>query len=254
MFGKANRFLPGVLFVATGAVVLGVSSPATADTIEIFVDTGNSTDGLGDFTGFLTYEFVTGDLGVLTVELTNTSEPSNDGWITGFIFNFGTTDPDAYVQFEKGTHPFLDAPGQNGNPFGSIYMAGAALGGNWIDGGVPEDGIAVGDTGVFDFEVIAKDAAALTASSFLDGPYQFNFIVRFRGFLDGNSDMAPAVPTPGAPCPWDLDDNGSVGVSDFLSLLASWGPCKGCPADFDGNGNVGVSDFLALLANWGPCP
>ena len=55
-------------------------------------------------------------------------------------------------------------------------------------------------------------------------------------------------------CPWDLDANGTVGVSDLLSLLASWGPCKGCPADFDGNDDVGVSDLLVLLANWGPCP
>ncbi len=55
-------------------------------------------------------------------------------------------------------------------------------------------------------------------------------------------------------CLWDLDANGSVGTSDLLSLLVSWGPCKDCPADFDGNDNVGVSDLLALLANWGPCP
>ena len=58
-------------------------------------------------------------------------------------------------------------------------------------------------------------------------------------------------------CPWDLDDSGDVGVSDFLDLLGNWGPCppKGdCPADFDGDGAVGVSDFLALLGNWGPCP
>ncbi len=58
-------------------------------------------------------------------------------------------------------------------------------------------------------------------------------------------------------CPWDLDDNAVVGVSDLLSLLASWGPCPpkaDCPGDFDGNGDVGVSDLLALLANWGPCP
>ncbi len=56
------------------------------------------------------------------------------------------------------------------------------------------------------------------------------------------------------PCPWDLDCTGSVGASDLLSLLVSWGPCKGCPADFDGNGTVGASDLLALLVNWGPCP
>ena len=55
-------------------------------------------------------------------------------------------------------------------------------------------------------------------------------------------------------CPWDVDCNGSVGAGDLLSLLASWGPCKGCPADFDGGGSVGAFDLLALLANWGPCP
>ncbi len=55
-------------------------------------------------------------------------------------------------------------------------------------------------------------------------------------------------------CLWDLDANGSVGASDLLALLASWGPCKGCPADFDSSGTVGTSDLLALLANWGPCP
>ncbi len=55
-------------------------------------------------------------------------------------------------------------------------------------------------------------------------------------------------------CPADLDRNGSVGVPDLLSLLASWGPCKGCPADFDDNGEVGISDLLVLLAKWGPCP
>ncbi len=26
-------------------------------------------------------------------------------------------------------------------------------------------------------------------------------------------------------CPWDLDDNGTVGILDLLTLLANWGPC-----------------------------
>ena len=198
MYRQANRLFPGVLFVATGAVVLGVSSPAPADIIAIAGDTANSTEGLGDFTGFLTYEFVLGDMGLLTVELTNLADLGNRGWITGIIFNFDTTDPNASALFTKGTHPFLDAPGQNGNPFGNPFIGGAALAGNWIDGGIPEDGIAPSHTGIFDFEVTAKDAAALTASSFLEGPYEFNFIVRFRGFIDDNSDKVPAVPAPGA--------------------------------------------------------
>jgi hypothetical protein len=54
-------------------------------------------------------------------------------------------------------------------------------------------------------------------------------------------------------CPWDLDGSGDVGITDFLALLANWGPNPGHRADFDGDGMVGIVDFLALLANWGPC-
>ena len=52
----------------------------------------------------------------------------------------------------------------------------------------------------------------------------------------------------------DLDGDGNVGITDFLELLAAWGPNPGHPADLDGDGDVGITDFLSLLANWGPCP
>ena len=55
-------------------------------------------------------------------------------------------------------------------------------------------------------------------------------------------------------CPWDIDCDGSVGIIDFLALLAAWGPDAGSGADFDFDGTVGIADFLALLANWGTCP
>ena len=55
-----------------------------------------------------------------------------------------------------------------------------------------------------------------------------------------------------SPCPWDCGDNdGNVGIVDFLALLAQWGGPGSC--DFDGGG-VGINDFLDLLAAWGPCP
>ena len=57
-----------------------------------------------------------------------------------------------------------------------------------------------------------------------------------------------------AECPWDLDANGLVGVSDLLTLLGAWGTDPSGPPDFDGDSTVGMSDLLALLANWGPCP
>ena len=34
----------------------------------------------------------------------------------------------------------------------------------------------------------------------------------------------PAIPTPD-PCPADVDNDGAVGINDFLALLAAWGPC-----------------------------
>jgi len=70
--------------------------------------------------------------------------------------------------------------------------------------------------------------------------------------------LATVVGEVGCACPADLDGDGSVGVTDFLKLLARWGPCPDppgpCPADLDGDGSVGVTDFLDLLAGWGPCP
>ena len=60
-------------------------------------------------------------------------------------------------------------------------------------------------------------------------------------------------------CDADLDGDGTVGITDFLMLLAAWGACPDpcpplCLGDLDGDCNVGITDFLALLANWGPCP
>jgi hypothetical protein len=60
----------------------------------------------------------------------------------------------------------------------------------------------------------------------------------------------------GAPFPvklGDIDADGAVAVSDFLLLLADWGPCTSdcCLADLDLDGYVGIADFLILLAQWG---
>ena len=57
----------------------------------------------------------------------------------------------------------------------------------------------------------------------------------------------------GIPCPADCADNdGVVGISDFLELLSQW-TLVGSSCDLDGSG-VGINAFLDLLSNWGPCP
>ena len=70
-------------------------------------------------------------------------------------------------------------------------------------------------------------------------------------YYDASNAPFEIVPVPG-----DLDEDGMVGIVDFLALLAAWGPCPdpcspSCAADLDGDCNVGITDFLILLANWG---
>ncbi len=71
-------------------------------------------------------------------------------------------------------------------------------------------------------------------------------------------------------CVGDVDGDGSVGFSDVLAILATWGPCPSgpggpggpggpahaseCPEDIDGDGVVGFADVLFVLGAWGACP
>ncbi len=177
-----------------------LSSVSAADIINIQSDSGNSTSSLGSYVGSLDYSFLGGNSGSLTVTLTNTTPVADGGFLTGFLFNVGSNDPFASADFLGGDYPFLEAAGESGNPFGSSYVGGAALGGNFEGGGNPTVGIDNGDTGIFSFAITASDASSLSAASFLEGPYEFNFIVRFRGFANGGSDKVPGttVPGPGA--------------------------------------------------------
>jgi hypothetical protein len=58
----------------------------------------------------------------------------------------------------------------------------------------------------------------------------------------------------GPTSPGDVDNDGIVGIEDFLAVLGAWGPCPdppaACPADVDGDCEVGIVDLLIVLANW----
>lgn len=56
---------------------------------------------------------------------------------------------------------------------------------------------------------------------------------------------------PAVECPGDISDDGMIGVSDVLLLLANFGCLVDCVEDVDGDGAVTVSDVLALLGNFG---
>jgi hypothetical protein len=56
-----------------------------------------------------------------------------------------------------------------------------------------------------------------------------------------------------AGCPADFNNDGAVGITDFLDLLSHWGEAN-AHTDLNKDGVVDVVDFLDLLANWRPCP
>ena len=189
--------------------------------VSIESDSANSESGLGRFTGSVEYFDLTS---TLVVTLTNTSDLSNGGYITGFLFNIASSDPRASASLLDSpapTHPFENCTGNglSGQPFGNPFTAGAAMGGDFLGGGSPVKGIAVGDTGTFSFHVNAADANFLSAMNFITGgPYDFNFLVRFRGFDDGGSDKVP-VHTNFVPLPPALP-LGATGL--VFAIIGSW--------------------------------
>jgi hypothetical protein len=61
-------------------------------------------------------------------------------------------------------------------------------------------------------------------------------------------------------CPWDLNGDGVIDLTDLAELLSGYGACAGDPsydpaADFDDDGCIGLSDLAELLSVYGtPCP
>jgi hypothetical protein len=204
-------------FVLTAAATLFVAAAAPArsafgGTVFIASNTDASTEGLGAFTGSISYD----DVSTLTIKLTNTT-PVGSGFITGFVFNIAgdalaTLSPNPTGSFSdlrtSGASNPLEA-----NPFGT-FEAGAGLGSNgnlkFLGGGSPNDGIAVGSEQTFTFNVTGTDATSLRVIDFLSEMSSGNqnneasFVVRFRGIdARAGSDKVPAtaaVPLP--PAAW----------------------------------------------------
>ncbi len=110
-------------------------------------------------------------------------------------------------------------------------------------------------------ETLADATQEWTTSSFLVGDIvtpTAQVRVRFSVVdTDGSAteagidDFSVTVLCPQA-CPADLDGDGTVAITDLITLLAAWGS-KGGPEDIDGDGTVGITDLLTLLSVWGPC-
>jgi MYXO-CTERM domain-containing protein len=198
MRGNATWIRPWSALIAAAAL-----APAASASLLSFESIAG-TEGLGAYHG--TMEWICpkkddSECGTLLVTLTNDSPVGNGGFLTGFAFNVidGLTltyQPDSESLGQGWQHIFnVSAP-----PFG-MFDYGAALGGNWLGGGSPENGIAVGDTKVFAFEVCGSPEflCSVDVFDFFDESGGYGLVARFKGFDDGGSDKVPAVtPGPGA--------------------------------------------------------
>jgi hypothetical protein len=181
-------------------VVLFWGSLAQAATLQLVSDSAASTSGIGAFTGSMSYDGVD----TLTIALTNTT-PVGGGYITGFVFN--TPASASAVLAPNPTDNFEDlatSPHNNslaGSPFGT-FDAGAAIDGDFLGGGSPSAGIAVGDTGTFVFHVTNGSGASVDDFFFNDGT-DYPFVVRLRGIdIGAGSDKVPANSIPLPPALW----------------------------------------------------
>ena len=201
---RVGRFLARASCAGIVATVLGlgITAPAGADIINIQSNSAASTNGLGSFTGSLDYSFSMAlNAWTIKITLSNTSPAGNGGAITALLFNIDSADPNADATMASSTNAnFSNLTNGNGQPFGNMYDAGAGIGNSFQgSGGNHMLGINPGQSAMFTFTVAASDAASLSAEDLINGPYQYDFIVRFRGFVGGGGDKVPAgfvVPGP----------------------------------------------------------
>ena len=162
------------------------------------------------------------------------------------------SDPDALISYWRWYSNTFGA-----TPMTDIFVVEVSddNGANWVDlETVGPAGAEVGG-GWFRKEFLIADIAGIVNSA--------QFRVRFLASDLGDGSVVEAgvdgVTVFTFICdeavPGDLDDDGIVGITDFLILLGEWGPCAdpcppSCLGDIDEDCDVGITDFLLLLANW----
>lgn len=180
-------------------VALTSLAAASSACASLSFSSSNSLEGLGSYTGSMTWTYggLGSGAGSLAISLTNTSPQENGGFLTGFAFN--VVDGVGLSLTNAPNSTWLGISNIPANPFPNFDF-GAALEGNWLGGHSPNPGIAAGSTRTLTFSVLGNDAllASLSDASFFDTSNGYGFAARFRGFRDGGSDkvMGDVIVTP----------------------------------------------------------
>lgn len=202
--------------ILSGAVLGLTASVGMAQVVSFTGDVSASAEMTGaNFSGSLEYVHVAGEIGRLSIELTNITPLNVSGFLTGFIFrsDASSNSIDAMLDFADPAS-FLNTGPQLGGGFG-MFEGGAALFGSFLGGGSPVGGLANGQSGTFDFFISSDSAATLTSADFIGTSESPGLLVRFRGLSGGGSDMVP-VPAPGG-----LALLGMGGLGGLGGLLAT---------------------------------
>ena len=169
-----------------------------------------SSEGAGFFDAELVYVPFNENTARLIVTITNYSSPMNGGYITGFAMNNPSDKiSTVYPTDDSGFNEAFEVIGQDAPynavkavPFG-LFDFGAAIGGNFLGGGSPEDGLPADmgfESHMFAFNLTGDNLDTLTAEDFVNEPSKRKggenvgvFAVRFKGFEDGSSDKVLAI-------------------------------------------------------------
>lgn len=186
---------PTALAIATAAGLAGVAHGQVIGFTGDFAGSAERTGAM--FSGSLEYTHLGGNDGRLSIELTNDSPAAVGGFLTGLVFKAaGNDDPLGALLASADPATFLDTGATSASPFGP-FDGGAALWGDWQGIGNPSDGLAIGETGRFVFDISAGDAGSLTSASFIGSADDPGMVMRFRGLTGGLSDKVPVfIPAP----------------------------------------------------------
>jgi len=167
----------------------------------VYVPCGSS-EGYGSFQADLIYSYSGGTSATVSITLTNNTQMSLGGYITALALNHNDLASGlAFVSSTDADFTNISAP-VSAPPYGT-FDAGAGLSGQFLGGGNPNKGIAVGNSEIFTFTLTGSAAAlaALDAETVLSCSTGYSMVVRFRGgAVNDWSDkvIGCALPAPGA--------------------------------------------------------
>lgn len=206
------RLLGGALMACAAAVAQAIP-----------ISGSSGVEGLGSWTGDLTYTAVDATHGTLTIQMANTSPAANGGYITALAFNNPYDWITGFSSFTSTDGDFAASPlcsnCVSGSPYGNFDFL-ISTGGGFLGSGSPTGGIKPGALGggteTFTYSLTGTNMAALTSNDFLkelsSGGDPKSFVVRFRGFNNGGSDKVPV----------DLPEPGTLGVLALGLGFLAW--------------------------------